>query len=103
MTKPLLTKKTELTKPSVTKPSLLWLTKSETTKTPSPLWNPASPITKTSYNKPKSIWPKPKTITPKSSNPSKPVPLKEKENIKLGLMKTTNHPSKSPPWKKELN
>lgn len=98
-----MTKKTEPTKPFVTKPSPLWSTKSETTKKPSPPSNPPSPITKTSYNKPKSTWPKPNTTTKKPSKPSKPVPLKEKENIKLGPMKITNHPSKSPLWKKESN
>jgi len=96
-------KKTELIKPFVTKPSPLWLTKSETTKMPSPPWNPAFPIMKISYNKLKSTWLKLNTTTTKLLNLLKPEPPKEKVNIKLGLMKTTNHQSKSPLWKKVLN
>jgi len=98
-----LMKKTELIKLSVMKPSPLWLTKLETTEMLLPLWNPALPIMKISYNKPKSIWLKLNTTMTKQLNLLKPEPLKEKVNIKLGLMKTTNHQLKLPLWKKELN
>jgi hypothetical protein len=96
-TKPLLMKKTELIKPYVMKLSLLWLTKLETTKTPLPPWNQASPITKTSYNKPKSIYNKLNTIMKRLLPLLPPELLKEKLNTPPGLMKITKLQSKSLP------
>jgi hypothetical protein len=89
-------KKTEPIKPYVMRPSVPLTLKLENTEMLLLLWLKASPITKISFNKPKSIYNKLNTIMKKLLPLSKPEPLKEKLNTKHGLMKTTKTLSKSP-------